>query len=146
MHRERAVQRRFVIRAVRHTGHPFSRHLNQVRTDADSFYFVTQTREVFAKPTGAAANVEYSTAGRQRQGDGDVREIAEVTMRVLVHAFVLVSLGLIGEVVERLRPQMVLPLFRDVAQVISRSLLVINVLEFRRASIRSRWKGIAILL
>src|ERR1051326_6412516 len=137
MHRERAVQRRFVICAVRHTGHPFSRHLNQVRTDVDSFYFVTETREVFTEPTRAAANVEYATAGRQRQGDSDVREVAEVTMRVLVHAFVLVPLGFVGEIVKRLGSQVVLTFFGDVAEVISRSLLVINVLEFRRASIRS---------
>ncbi len=140
VHRKRATQWRLMVSAVRHTRHAFFWHLNQVGADVDPLDDIAEAREIFAEPTRTTTHVENAPSGRQSQGDGNVGEVAEMTMRVFVHALVFVSGWFVGEIVKGLCPQMMTALFGNVAQVIARGLLVIDALEFWGASIR--WPGL----
>src|SRR6185295_15846642 len=98
------------------------RDANQFRTDVDSFHHVAETRKVFAQPSGAAADIENSTARGQRQSDGDVREVTEMTKRFRVHAFAGVVRWFVREVVKRLRKKIMTMLRVKLVHVIDRRL------------------------
>ncbi len=125
-----------MIHAVGHARDPLARHLDERGADVDAAHVVAEAREVFAEPAGAAAHVEHARAGRERERDGHVGEVAEVAVRVFVQPVVPVLRGLVREVVEGLRPQVVAALLAQPAEVLARRALVVHALDLRRPTLR----------
>src|SRR4051812_7179004 len=122
------------------------RNANQFRTDVDSFHHIAETRKIFAQPSGAAADIENFTARRQRQSDGDVREVTEMAKRFRVHTFAGMVRWLVREIVERLGEKIMTMLRVELVDVIDRRLAIVDPLQFPQATVvvigsGRRWRG-----
>src|SRR5436190_11995251 len=104
------------------------RNANQFRTDVDSFHHVAETRKVFAQPSGAAADIENFAARRQRQSDGYVREVTEMTKRFRVHAFAGMMRWFVREIVKRFGKKIMTMLRVELVDVIDRRLAIVDAL------------------
>src|SRR6476620_9375988 len=122
------------------------RNANQFRTDVDSFHHVAKTRKVFAQPSGAAAAIENLTARGQRQSDGDVREVTEMTKRFRVHAFAGMVRWFVRQVVKRLGKKIMPMLGVELVDIIDRGLAIVDALQFSQPTVDvigsgRRWRG-----
>src|SRR4029079_3921876 len=81
--------------------------------------------------------VESAHAGSRRERQREVGKVAKVTMRIFVHAVTFVLRRFIGEVIERLGPQVMLTLGVQPAEVFDGGTLVINSFKFRNTVGRS---------